>query len=883
MRRLAILASLVVFAVSAWWLTRAEAPPARVEGEAVGTAPPAVADVPDEVTERRVVAAAAREVIEPWTGPFANVQVVAQGTGAPGTRAPIAGAEVWYQPPEFDQAALAETEQRELATLRNHDGEAFLRKVGRATVSDAEGRCRVPLGTQGTALAVRAGDLFEEAWLREDGPDPFVLELRADRTLRVRVIDAGGQGVPGIGVELRAPTNEGGTSRSVLGQSDASGVVTRPHAQQLARDPARKATVVAMLAGGVGPSAEVDVLHPPAEIELRLPITGSVTVHLLEASGAPVDPRYLLEREVDLAGFEAQPADPSQVHDGFGKAMVRAELSPDGLAVFPRVALDRYLIVKLGHFGLEKGFVGPTLARPSVEVALQRSADGATFVGRMLGPDGTALVSSVLLFGYRCANGLGNAEARTDSEGRFRWYAGTYPVGQAATIAVAISHRERTNPMAVELPGHQVVKGDNDLGDVQLERHRTLLAGRLVRGEGVDVAQVQLEIERRRGDRWNNDYQWRPEWQPDGTFAVRGVAPEGEPLRLVVREGKYLPVEPIECAVGSTGIEIALQSAAAATAVFLVDAGTPVEKLVIRFRRTQPPEAGDSQSRWHAELRERADAMSARLDADQRLRRSWTGLTPGAYRLSVHCAGVAEPAALIDDIRVGAEPCIDPRLQAIDLRGKLRRFQVRATGADGQPIVDPEAFVVLYDAEGESQGYHLGRGVVDLVTTTAIDLRVWAPGHVLTLAPAVAEDLTIAVPRAAEVRLQVALPAALPEGVELRLRMVPQLGLAHRAHITLDTGRGMSLDNLLVEYVAIGVDGAGTLRVRCPGEHVVEPLLARGSGGRSYPLGGFAPRRVSLGAGAGGEAVAFTLGPAGLAAALQGLDRWRPLRRAQTL
>lgn len=878
MRRLVLLASLVVLAVSAWLLTRAEVPPPRVEGEGAGAALAVDADVPGEVTERAVVAAAAREVIEPWTGPFANVQVVAQGTGAqgtgaPGTGAPIVGAEVWYQPPEFDGAALGEAEQRQLATLRNHDGEAFLRRVGRATVSDAAGRCRVPLGAHGTAIVGRAGDLFGEGWLREGGPDPVVLELREDKTLRVRVIDAGGQGVPGIGVELRAPTGDSGSLRSSLGSSDASGVVTRPHAQQLAGDPTRKATVVAMLAGGVGPSAEVDLLHPPAEIALRLPITGSVTVYLREASGAPIDPRYLLEREVDLAGFEAQPAGPSQAHDGFGKTSVRAELGPDGVAVFPRVALDRYLIVKLGHFGLEKGFVGPTLARPEVEVALQRSADAATFVGRMLGPDGAPLAARVLMFGYRCANGMGNAEARTDAEGRFRWHAGAYPVGQVTTIVIATSHRERTNPMAVELPERPVVKGDNDLGDVQVELHRTLLAGRLVRGEGVDVAQVQLEIERKRGDRWHNDYQWRPEWQPDGTFAVRGVAPAGEPLRLVVRDGKYLPVEPIECAVGSTDIEIKLQSAAAATAVFLVDAGTPVDKLVVRFRRTQPPEAGDPQSHWLADMRERADARSARLDADHRLRRAWTGLTPGAYRLSVHCAGVAEPAALIDDIRVGAEPCVDPRLQAIDLRGKLRRFQVRATGADGQPIVDPDAFVVLYDAEGESQGYHLGRGVVDLATTTAIDLRVWAPGHVLTLAPAVAEDLTIALPRAAEVRLQVALPAALPEGVELRLRLVPQLGLSRRAHITLDNGRGMNLDNLLVEHVAIGADGAGTLRVRCPGEYVIEPLLARGSGGRSYPLGGFAPRRVSLGADGAAGTVAFTLQPAGLEAALRGLER----------
>lgn len=867
MRRFVVLASLVVFAVSAWLLTRAEVPPSRVEAEGAGAASAAVADVPGEVKDRAVVAAAAREVIEPWTGPFANVQAIAPGTGVP-----IAGAEVWYQPPEFDWAALGEAAQRELATLRNHDGEAFLRRVGRATVSDGAGRCRVPLGAHGTPIVGRAGDLFGEGWLREGGPDPVVLELREDKTLRVRVIDADGQGVPGIGVELRAPTSDRGTSRSSLGPSDASGVVTRPHAQQLTRDPNRKATVVAMLAGGVGPSAEFDLLHLPAEIELRLPITGSVTVYLREASGAPIDPRYLLEREVDLAGFDAQPADPSQAHDGFGRTSVRGELSPGGVAVFPRVALDRYLIAKLGFFGLEKGFVGPTLARPTVEVALQRSADAATFVGRMLGPDGAPLAARVLMFGYRCANGMGITETRTDAEGRFRWYAGTYPVGKAATIAVATSQGERTNPMAVELSEPHVVKGDNDLGDVQLEPHRTLLAGRLVRAEGVDVAQVQLEVERRRGDRWDNHYQWRPEWQPDGTFAVRGVAPEGEPLRLVVREGKYLPVEPIECAVGSTGIEIKLASAAAATAVFLVDAGTPVEKLMVRFRRTQPPEAGDYQSRWHAELRERVDAMSARLDPSNRLRRSWTGLTPGAYRLSVHCAGVAEPAALIDDIRVGAEPCADPRLQAVDLRGKLRRFQVRATGADGQPIVDPEAFVVLYDAEGESQGYHLGRGVVDLITTTAIDLRVWAPGHVLTLAPAVAEDLTIALPRAAEVRLGVALPAALPEGVELRLRLVPQLGLSRRAHITLDNGRGMNLDNLLVEHVAIGADGAGTLRVRCPGEYVVEPSLARGLLGRSYPLGGFAPRRVSLGVGAGNEAVPFTLQSAGLAAALQGLD-----------
>jgi hypothetical protein len=396
--------------------------------------------------------------------------------------------------------------------------------------------------------------------------------------------------------------------------------------------------------------------------------------------------------------------------------------------------------------------------------------------------------------------------------------------------------------MGVELPPRKVQKGRNDLGDVQLESSRVLLAGRVVRGDGAGDEQPAVEVHRSQGTWWSQAWDLHLEWPERDRFELRGVLADGTPLRLVVREGPWLPVAPLDCAVGAKDLELRLEVAASLTATFLVDERTPVALLLWRLLRVEPPEERD----LHAAIMDRYRFLGQDTPKDGKLQRSWTGLTSGTYRLTVACPGIDEPVAQLDALRVDRGPCADPRLLAIDLRGRVRTLQVRATDADGRPVQDRAAFVVPVSRQKEWSGFHLGLGFVDLATTGPVDLLVVAPGHRVARYEAAVRDCTVELQRAAEARITVALPFPLPEGRSLSLRLEPVLEVPRGTGIQLDTGRGMGIENFLFESAPVGADGVATVPVRMPGRHQLRVVLDD----RRY-IYGLEPRTLELAADGG--------------------------------
>ena len=99
------------------------------------------------------------------------------------------GAEVFYLPPGFswDTIPAAQREQTQ-------DPEYLNREFGKKLVADAEGRCTVPVG-DGSSVVARRDGLFGHAYVRRDSESPFVIHMRPDKTLRVKVLECFALGI----------------------------------------------------------------------------------------------------------------------------------------------------------------------------------------------------------------------------------------------------------------------------------------------------------------------------------------------------------------------------------------------------------------------------------------------------------------------------------------------------------------------------------------------------------------------------------------------------------------------------------------------------------------------------------------------------------------
>lgn len=831
--------------------SRADAPPPTAATE--NLSPPAIA--PAEKPAQELAHEPRREAVEPsFAGPSAEVLVVHFGG-----QDPVAGASVYCQPAGFDWNALT-PEQR---VMLSADRVAFFEQISPTIVTDEHGRCRVPIGEHGSSVHARFDAYFGETHVPADAKEPTVLAVRIDRTLRVLVCDAAGR--PAREVKVLAERGGDEPQRWQLGLTGVDGRIEYRHLQRLAGTAATcRLELAAVIAGGRSAEVTVEATAPPAEVVLHLPVTGSVTVHVRDAEGQPIDATLLGNPQVRLATFAEKPTRNAEV-DALNRDPAHAGIDEHGDAVFANVVLGCHVMADVGH-SLRSAIVpGPTHDQRHLELTLRESADDVVFIGVLQRSDGTPVAASQFYVSCRYGGGgLSGQNAKTDPQGRFRVNLRTHPAGQTGTLMFDTKFARDGNPQAIELPPRKIDKGHNDLGVVELGPHQLLIGGRLVAEAGVAVRPLQLDFERQQGSRWQQEWNLQPAWQPDGSFAVYSPIAKGTAMRLLVRTNSFLAVPPIEFAAGDEQIEVPLRTGGSVAATFLADANAPVQSLLFRLQRTEPPQKAE----WQDRMMERHSYGEVSREADGRLRREWQGLTAGRYRLQVLCTGIAEPIAEVDALEVAGGACADPRLGDIDLRGRLRTFVIRALDADGAPIVSTDAFVVLRSAGNDWSGFHLGKGEVKIVAPGAVDLIVMAKGHVAALVQGVAEPRTIALQRAAQTHLQVVLPTPLPEGAQLFLRILPEIELPRSAQLMLDTGRGMQVEDFFTQEAVVAADGTASVAATMPGTCRIEARLTFGRGG-TY-VRDFEPSMITLPA---SGVSTLRVGEQGLARALQAARR----------
>ena len=791
-----------------------EAPPtATAEAPPVGASLPRAAD--DSVArsaaapprEAAVERATDGDFLPGSTSPDAlRVRCVDRGSGAP-----LPGALVYRldQSSADEYAAMrAMMTGTSIPTMREQLGEHYR--------ADAAGEVLVPYGDD-LAIGARHGELFQLALVSSPTPgETVVLDLFRQARFDVEVVDAEGRPLPSAHVAIRMMWEEW-RFEVLVREAEADGV-------------ARFAEFDALMQSGLSETLRVglaEVLPEPVELPLPeayksvgehpplrlvMPPTGAVEVAVLDHAGQPCADGVIVRLVI------ADPATEDEALGG-GDGRTATALTVGGVARFGYVGLGLALRAAAFLNGptqpSEARGEGPRAAGEQIRLELHEDTALAGVSGTLT-LDGKAYADQDALLTVRhrleAFHYDEDVHLRTDATGGFRVQLRPPDDGELPESALWLTARqgERTLLAELRLPA-DFGRGVVELGELALEDAPVLAAGRVVdtAGQPLHGARISVQYEEQWGDDpaqryWSNANGLESSSGPDGSFRIVGLPPQSDALRLVARHGSALPaLLPFEQ--GATGLAIVLQGAGVVEGSVQIDEGFPADRLAVRV---------DYPSGLPAEL----EALVETVDAIDPLSRRFRliALPPGVVRLTVLVADTELEIAHLEGLVVGPGAPPDPRLEGIDLRGKVFLRTLTLLGPPGAKvdiaaIRDHSAGDVLQWAED---------GVAALVTTAAAaDLEIYAEGFRTLHLPGVGEDRTVTLQRGipVAVRWQGGLPETAGRSWAVRLSPI-EAGPA---------------DWMLVVEESFDASGEALLDVAAPGTWRLELVLVDESWNRA--------------------------------------------------
>ncbi|MBL9077449.1 MAG: hypothetical protein JNL08_08100 [Planctomycetes bacterium] len=723
-----LLALLLAAGVCSWSCIGADASPPipHTDGQ---PATAAAAATTDSGRTDRATADAARATAEPDRRPVDALH----GSGRPlprdprwievrvidrGTRAPVAGAEVGWVDESIHYCDLG-SRFAAIASALWRWPEQLVRRGGWCTSSDANGIARITLREWTSALA-RHGDRYGELQLTDvelPPPGGHVIELDADRTLRVLVLDDRGEPAAGVPIAIGAYV-DGRCERflrgDLLATTRADGTATVPHVQCLfAEDGAERLLthdpppdlwrVRTYLAGHDDPGAPIPLADLPAEpIVLRLPPCGSFDV-ACEANGAPV-PAFA---GVRLEHVHPSTRDPSRMAVGYHPA------DATGRVRIPHVPLGaRYRLEASSSGNLEVECDGPTRRGEVVAVRVAPAPDTLALAGRLVDEQRRPIRSARLHLRVDGRQMMLSRGFASDADGRF-----LVAIGPATEdnhvdlLRIESDWLPESNPRRLELGPRTLRPGVEQLGDLVLAPGVPIVAGTFVDGQGPCTSYVGYWLEYA-AVAADGSVQWysAPDaitlLDPSGRFEVLGEAPPGA-LRLAFDEDQLLSQSPVEVVRGSTDLVVRVDLGHRLGATVLVDTidFDPFEAVLVP---KEPP----------ANAAERARLAVEPWTTDgQHHRLQWSALRAGTYTLELRLWSQPEPVLRLADVQVPGPDGGDPRLGAIDLRSLVRVVELHCTDLEGAPLGE--------DAVVFAPGQH------PAATWAAKDLHQGSPGRLL--------------------------------------------------------------------------------------------------------------------------------------------------------
>lgn len=643
---------------------------------------------------------------------------------------PVPGADVrWFDETAHELLSVqfgGWTSELQMLLLR---AEEVADRTGWKTFADAQGKARVTVRDLAFVVAMHEGR-YGRMQLRDNTVPPrdgYRLELVADRSVAVQVVD--GNGRPCIGVPVTMLLMGGDESQRNVGDlqplattAAPDGIARIDHIQCLGEVlsgaplvPERVGPRLCLPGSSIdGPDFAYDRL-PLEPVVLRMPPVGSLRVRA-ELAGRPAP------------GFQhvwLSCEDPEETLDAtMMQSVSMVSVGADGTARFPFVLLGRrWNVYTEAGGGMWRTVAGPITPGQELEVVLTAEEHAAMLSGRLVDSSREPLRDQAFSF---AADGDGfwqRVDGRTDGEGRFVVLVGSFEEpAQSARMTFDVQ-RQDASPLHAAIPPRVLREGIEELGDVLVGEAPLLVAGAIV-CEGRPLPKgIYLEVQRL----WPSEDGSEPQWgqageqypfvDDQGRFSVRGESAPGR-HRLAVMHDQFLPVDPVEFSLGATDVTVTIATCHALAASFLVPDDAPLHQL----HCVLVPSAGGP--RGEVQGRDVLQAFLERAAADRADAR-WPALPPGRYSLQVRNWASRAPVLTVDDVEVPRADGLDPRLVDIDLRSLLRIVDVRCLDHEGAPIVDESGMVFVVQGRGEpwlgvetwgeTSGLLLPRGPYDLL------------------------------------------------------------------------------------------------------------------------------------------------------------------------
>ncbi len=660
---------------------------------------------------------------------------------------------------------------------RETDREVLLRADGKRLVCDERGEARLPLEGGYDAVIVRRGELYGEARVWPEPSTPIVLAVAPDRTLTIQVVDETGQPLGNVLAGIR----RAGYGDRLLLQARTStpdGLARLPHVDQRVPElRASGAAFVAAIDGILAPAVEVtlDPLQLPlAPVRLVMPATGRLVVVVEDSE----------ENAARDSWVYVHPLSGRDEGGRVERGLRSLEYSREGRAVFHQVGLGLELEISAqpSQMGptVEVVHPGPQVPGEEVVVTLQFVETYPLLTGRVLDEQGEPVTGVQLGGSVHVSGDTGEPEqayiwVSPESDGSFQ-----QPMPVATRSPVSIEGSLKTGPQGNSSDvGARVLFADIhatggfsdgviNLGDIVLREPPVVLAGKVLDSEGQPVHWALVDIAKRSTD-YAPPWDWvtplRAYTNMNGEFTCVG-RPEAEEYAYVASARGYSHTDFVPFTIGQRNTTIVLDQDGALEGSLLAPAGVPAERFEIDLFQS--------------------DAVERRAGSGRRIGRALPGgrflleqVSADRYDVWIRLAGTDEPMSTVAGVQVEAgEITRDPRLQGVDLRDRLRVFELVLEGPNRTTVGATQVAFWPTGTASETRPRRVASADSNLTILSpwpAVDVEVQASGYRTANIEAVSAGRRVVLQEGIPLALALAPGVDLPQSpIVLRLLLIPE-------------------------------------------------------------------------------------------------------------
>ena len=259
-----------------------------------------------------------------------------------------------------------------------------------------------------------------------------------------------------------------------------------------------------------------------------------------------------------------------------------------------------------------------------------------------------------------------------------------------------------------------------DVGDVVVSDARLLAAGVVVdrAGQPVEGANVQILIPREGTPRWRwGSSKGRSDGR--GRFELR-FETELEEIGLTAGSRFHCLRAPVSISPGDRDVRLVVDGAGAVSGRLLLAPDVPARELHVALEGID----GESMVVMNRTSRTRAP-WNWRTPLDRDGTFSFDGVPPGHLAVVIRLGPTGPEVERLDDLVVpSGGTAIDPRLELIDLRGRLRLVTIKVQDGSGRPIRGAHVRTRVADSERSGPAVTRGNGVASVVMAVGMPMDI---------------------------------------------------------------------------------------------------------------------------------------------------------------